>query len=145
MPAEFNKLGIRFLYPENWTLDEQEALEGNRSVTVYSPGGAFWSIAMHEPNVDPRELAASALATLKSEYQDCEAEPVRETVGGQEISGYDLNFFYLDLTNTALVRGFRTPGASCLVLCQAEDREFAAVEPVFRAITTSLLSQQPRE
>ena len=27
MPAVFDKLGIRFLYPENWTLDEQEAFE----------------------------------------------------------------------------------------------------------------------
>ena len=75
MPAEFNKLGIRFLYPENWTLDEQEALEGNRSVTVYSPGGAFWSIAMHEPNVDPREKDDERIAGPKKPHQFVAVEP----------------------------------------------------------------------
>lgn len=139
MPAVYDKLGIRFLYPDNWTLDEQEALEGNRSVSVYSPGGAFWSIVLHPKGTDPGDLAAMALATLKEEYADSEAEPVSEQVGGQSIRGYDLNFFYLDLTNTALIRGFRTATASCLILCQAEDREFEDLAAVFRAITTSLL------
>jgi hypothetical protein len=144
MPAVYDKLGIRFLYPDNWTLDEQEAMEGNRSVSVYSPGGAFWSIALHATGADPGELAATALATLKGEYTDSEAEAVSELIGGQSISGYDMNFFYLDLTNTALIRCFRTATASCLVLCQAEDGEFEELAPVFRAITTSLLAEGAR-
>jgi len=143
MPAVYEKMGIRFLYPDNWTLDEQEAIEGNRSVSVYSPGGAFWSITLHARSADPGELAATALATLKAEYEHTEAEPVSEQISGRSISGYDLSFFYLDLTNTALIRGFRAADASCLVLCQAEDREFERVAPVFRAITTSLLATEP--
>ena len=140
MPAVFEKMGIRFLYPDNWILDEEEALHGNSSVTVYSPGGAFWSLVLHSASADPAELAATALRALKAEYQDSEAVPVSEQINGQSISGYDLNFFCLDLTNTALIRAFRTAGASCLVLCQAEDREFEELAPVFRAVTTSLLS-----
>jgi hypothetical protein len=139
MPAVFDKLGIRFQYPENWILDEQEALEGNRSVSVISPGGAFWSIVLHEADTDLNELAATAVATLKEEYADSEAHVVSEQIGGRELAGYDLNFFCLDLTNTALIRSFRTATASCLVLCQAEDREFKELAAVFRAITTSLL------
>jgi hypothetical protein len=53
-----------------------------------------------------------------------------------------MNFYCLDLTNTALVRGFRTADATCIILYQAEDREFATVEPVLRAMTTSLLRAQ---
>jgi hypothetical protein len=140
MPVEYEKLGIRFLYPDNWTLDEGEALEGNRSVSVYSPGGAFWSVALHPPSTDPAQLTTAALEALKSEYADSESEAVSEQVSGRTLEGYDLNFFYLDLTNTALIRGFRTPTASCLLLCQAEDREFDELAPVFRAITTSLVS-----
>jgi hypothetical protein len=140
MPAVYDKLGIRFLYPDNWTMDESEALSGNRSVSVYSPGGAFWTIVLHASHLDPDELAAGALETLKSEYADAEVQSVSEQIGERSISGYDLNFFYLDFTNTALIRGFRTASASCLVLCQAEDREFERVGPVFRAITTSLLA-----
>ena len=46
----YEKMGIRFLYPENWMLDEEEASSRLVSVTVYSPHGAFWSIvrASHE-------------------------------------------------------------------------------------------------
>jgi len=140
MPAVYDKMGIRFLYPENWTLDEDEALHGDQTVTVYSPGGSFWSVALHAPSVDPRDLAAAALKTLKEEYRDSEAVPVTEQIGQQSLSGYDLSFFYLDFTNTALIRGFRTHSATLLVLCQAEDREYATMAPVFRAITTSLLT-----
>ena len=140
MPATYEKLGIRFLYPDNWTLDEQEAIQGNKAVSVHSPGGAFWSIVLHSIDADPDELAAAALAALKTEYEDSEAEPVSEQIGRQTISGYDLSFFYLDFTNTALIRGFRTATASCLVLCQAEDREFEKLHAVFRAMTASFLN-----
>src|SRR5882724_4306421 len=140
MPAVYDKMGIRFLYPDNWTLDEDEALHGDQTVTVYSPGGSFWSVALHAPSVDPRDLASAALKTLKTEYRDSEAEPACEQIGQYSLSGYDLSFFYLDFTNTALIRGFRTRTATFLVLCQAEDREFESIGPVFRAMTTSLLT-----
>ncbi|HTM54482.1 MAG TPA: hypothetical protein VL175_10665 [Pirellulales bacterium] len=141
MPATYDKMGIHFLYPDNWSLDEGDALDGVPSVSVYSPGGAFWSIALHPRETEPSEVAAAALQALQAEYDEAEAEPVDEQIGPESISGYDLNFFYLDFTNTALIRGFRTPAATCLVLCQAEDREFARIGAVFRAITTSLLAR----
>jgi hypothetical protein len=143
MPAVFDKLGIRFLYPDNWTLDEQEAISGNRSVTVYSPGGAFWSIAVYGPEVDPSELATEALRSIKADYAGAEAEPASDEIAGQTLKGYDLNFFFLDMTNTALIRVFRWEGLTCLVLCQAEDREFKTIGPVFHAITTSLFTNPP--
>ena len=139
MPAVFDKLGIRFLYPENWTLDEQEAMAGENAVTVYSPEGAFWSVMLHPREVDPHELTLAALDAMKAEFTDFEAEPAGETVEGFELAGFDMNFYCLDLTNTALVRGCRLPDATCIVLYQAEDRDFATIEPVFRAITISLL------
>ena len=142
MPGVYEKLGVHFLYPENWTLDEEEGLHGSVTVTLYSPKGAFWSIAVHPKGVDPRTLATAALKTLQAEYPDSEAEPVTEQIGGRDIGGYDFNFFYLDFTSTALIRGFRTASASCLVLCQAEDREYVELAPVFRAITTSLLAER---
>ena len=53
--------------------------------------------------------------------------------------GYDIDFVCLDLTNTAQIRGFQTEQASYVLLWQSEDRDFPAVEPVFRAITKSLV------
>jgi hypothetical protein len=135
MPGIFDKLGIRFLYPENWTLDEAEALAGENAVTVYSPEGAFWSVMLHPLSVDPHELTLAALDAMKAEFTDFEAEPAHETVEGVELAGFDMNFYCLDLTNTALVRGCRLAESTCIILYQAEDRDFATIEPVFRAIT----------
>ncbi len=140
MPSVYDKSGLRLLYPDNWTLDEDTSGGAARSVTVQSPGGAFWSIAVHDPAADPRELAHTALEALKQEYADFDAEPVTEELANQPVGGFDFRFFYLDFTNTATIRAFRTPTATCLVLCQAEDREFEQLAQVFRAITTSVLS-----
>lgn len=137
--ALYEKLGIRFQYPENWHLDERETDEQNASVTVYSPGGAFWSVSSHPPECDPRELADSVLKTMREEYSDLDSEIVQESVAGRNLIGHDIDFYCLDLTNTARVRGFRTPGRTYLVMSQADDREFEQIEQVFLAMTTSLL------
>lgn len=139
MPQVYKKLGIHFQYPDNWTLDEQEALEGNHSVSVYSPGGAFWSVALHPLSANLPELLSSAVDAMREVYPQLDAEAVEEEIAGQELSGYDMNFYCLDLTNTASVRGKRTDNANLIVFCQAEDREFNQIEPIFRAMTTSLL------
>ena len=137
MPALYEKHGVRFQYPENWSLDESEWVEN--SVTVYSPSGGFWSLVWRDPGEDPHDLAVEALQTLKKEYAETESEPATETLVGQEISGFDVSFYYLDLISTAVIRGFRTPTASCLVLYQAEDREYRDLEAVFQAMTASLM------
>ncbi len=139
MPAVYDKMGISFQYPENWELDERDAIEGERGVTVYSPGGAFWSVLLQSVEVDPGDAADTALAALRKEYQDLDVEPIEETIAGRSMQGFDANFYYLDLTNTAYIRAFRTSDACYLILCQAEDRELATIDAVFRAMTTSLL------
>lgn len=140
MPGVYDKLGIHFQYPDSWRLDETEALAGENSVAVYSPGGAFWSVMIHAPHQELQALADAALETMKGVYDELDAEVVRETVLGVELLGYDMNFYCLDLTNTALVRACMTPGGAYLILCQADDREFEQVAGVFQAITHSLLA-----
>ena len=139
MPAEFKKMGISFQYPDNWALDEEDALAGRNSVTVYSPGGGFWSISIHPRSADPLRLAKAAVDAMKAEYAELEVDRTQEKIAGREMIGYDLCFYYLDLTNTASVRCIRTDRATYTVFCQAEDREFDKVHGVFRAMTTSFL------
>ena len=139
MPVEFNKLGISFQYPDNWTLDEDDALAGRKSVTVYSPGGAFWTVSVDPAGTEPSKLARAAVDAMKQEYEELEAEQTRETIVGREMIGYDLNFYYLDLTNTASVRCLRNDRATYTVFCQAEDREFDRLRKVFLAMTISFL------
>ncbi len=140
MPAEFSKLGISFQYPDNWTLDEEDARAGRRSVTVYSPGGAFWTVAVHPESADPDQLAEGAVAAMREEYGEVDCEEAHESVAGHAMVGRDLNFFALDLTNTAQIRALRIGPATYTIFCQAEDREFETVRNVFLAMTTSLLS-----
>jgi len=133
----FDKLGIHFQYPESWSLDEEEALAGNYSVTVASPTGAFWTVAIHGPDADPAELADAALSTMRETYQDLDAEPVQDSVGQSPSVGYEMNFYCLDFINTAWVRAFQTPRATYVLFCQVEDRDLPQVVPVFEAMTKS--------
>lgn len=141
MPARFDSPGISFQYPDNWTLDEEDALAGSRAVTVYSPGGAFWSVSVHPGSVDPIELAKAALKAMKQEYRELDAEEAREVVAGRELVGFDLNFYYLDLTNTARIRCLKLDPDCYAFFCQAEDREFEEIQLVFHAMTVSLLGE----
>jgi len=139
MPAQYQKPGLSFLYPENWTLDEEE-LSGDKTVTIYSPGGGFWSVAIHHGSTDPLNLANAALDAMKKEYQDLEVEEVNETLAGRNMIGYNLNFFLFDFTNTAHIRSLKHNQATYTIFCQAEDREFEQIHQVFKAITISLLN-----
>jgi hypothetical protein len=140
MPARFESLGISFQYPENWKLDDSDALLGRKSVTVYSPGGAFWSVAIHTSTAKPEKLTKAVIDTLRKEYDSLEIEKVEETVVRHELSGYDLAFYCLDLTNTAKIRTTRDDCSVYTIYCQAEDREFEQLKDVFQAITITFLN-----
>jgi hypothetical protein len=140
MAATFDNLGISFQYPENWQLDDGEIRGGQSAVTVYSPGGAFWSVALHTaPTTGPAQMAQAALDTMRKEYEDLDADPVSETIAGRDLVGFDLNFFCLDLTNTACIRTFSVDSTTYTIFFQAEDREYSEVSPVFAAMTLTLL------
>ena len=141
MPNTFSGLGITFQYPDNWRLDEEDAVAGRESVTVYGPGErAFWTVSVHPPTAAPARLVATALQAMKDIYDSLDSEEVQESLVGQEIVGYDMNFFCLDLTNSAIVRSLHTPHASYMILYQAEDRDFEQLAPIFQAMTVSLLT-----
>jgi hypothetical protein len=140
MPARFDSLGVSFQYPDNWKLDDSDALSGHRSVTVYSPGGSFWTVSIHPGTADPAKLASTVVETMRQEYDSLEAEEAEESVAGIDLSGYDMAFYCLDLTNTAHVRSLRIAHGTYTIYCQAEDREYGQVAMVFQAMTYSLLS-----
>jgi hypothetical protein len=140
MPAQFDSLGISFQYPENWTLDDSDAVLGRKSVTVYSPGGAFWSVAIHPRAAEPATLAAAVVDAMKEEYEGLESQQAEESIADHDLTGYDLAFYCLDLTNTAHVRSLRCAQATYTIYCQAEDREYERLHRVFEAMTLTLLT-----
>ena len=142
MPAVFDQLGIRFEYPDNWSVDETSldpsTAEGEQ-VVVSSPETAFWQLSRHPVEAELENLFDEALSALRSVYKDIEVEPARDTLDDRLVEGFNVNFYCLDLTNTSWLRGFKTPEATYLLLCQAEDRELEKVGPVFRAMLASVL------
>ena len=139
MPQTFDQFGIKFQYPDNWTLDDADLRAGNTAITIFSPGGAFWSVALHEADANPERMAKAALEAMQKEYDSVEFESVVESVGAFKMTGYDLNFFCFDLTSTAKIRSFQLDRRTFTIYCQGEDREFAEIGRVFDAMTFSML------
>ncbi len=140
MAAVFDKFGMRFQYPENWTLETDNTDPGRQTVSVYSPGGAFWTVMLHPQDADPLELARTALGAMQNEYDELDSEAAQQEIAGLALVGFDLNFYCLDLTNTAWIRAGLLENVVLLVICQAEDREFEELAPVFQAMMASLIA-----
>jgi hypothetical protein len=138
MPAVYDNYGVKFAYPENWTLLE-EGTDWPREICVESPGGAQWALHIYQPPGDPQKLVQGAVSALEGEYGEVEAEYLQESLGGAAAEGCDMTFFYLDLLVTCQARCFTWGDKTLLLLTQAEDREFQELEAVFRAMTVSLL------
>jgi hypothetical protein len=136
----FNRFGLAFDHPDNWVVETDDSEERYAAVTVYSPGGAFWSISGHAAGGDASMLASAVVDQMRDEYRELDCEPGEESIGDRVLTGFDLNFYCLDLTNTARIRTLTTPGAIYLIICQADDREWDSVAPVFAAMTTSFVA-----
>jgi hypothetical protein len=137
MVAQFEDGGVRFKYPENWTVEREEN-ENGWTVSVQSPDTAFLLLTLREDMPTTDQLAESALAALREEYPDLESEERVDSVAGQPAIGHDMQFFSLDLTNTCWTRSFYSARGTFLLLCQFNDLEQEKNEPVLRAICASL-------
>lgn len=144
VPAVYEHRGIRFLYPENWSLVDEEYEDWPHSVTVQSPQTGFWSLHVYPPGQELKPLVKEVVESIQSSFPDQELEvlPVTDEVGETTTKGVDVTFFYLDLLVEARVRTLKTPSATLIWHYQAESRELEAMDQVFLAITTSLLQTQ---
>jgi hypothetical protein len=137
MVAQFEDGGIRFKYPENWKL-EREDNEDGWTVTVQSPDTAFLLLTLREDMPTTDQLSESALAALREEYPDLEADERIDSLAGQPAIGHDIQFFSFDLTNTCWTRSFYSARGTILLMCQLNDLEQEKNGPVLRAICASL-------
>jgi hypothetical protein len=144
MPGEYERLGMRFQYPENWTLQREQTPADCESVTVTSPRGAFWSVTRHPRNVDPEDSAKAAMEAIEQEYDHLDVEARQETIEDYAVVGFDIHFFYLDLLNRVTIRSLQTHQATYTIFCQAEDHDFAELQLVLQAMTVSLLQNLPK-
>lgn len=142
MSAIYENFGLSFMYPENWQLSDEsgEVDAGPKTVSVNSPGGGFWTLTVYDPAVEPQVVADQFKLTMEGEYEGLEALPATEEVGQAMLVGYDMDFYCLDFVVSAQVRCARVGKRTYVLSCQAETREFDRLQPVFQAMTYSLLN-----
>ena len=137
MQQFFERDGIRFQYPNDWTY-EIETEGDSWTASLQSPDTAFLVIS-YVPGVDdPTDLVDAAVAGLRAEYQTLDTEDAVDTIGGLPAVGVDINFVHLDLTNTCWVRSVQAADGALLVLAECADGELEDRGTILKAIVASI-------
>lgn len=139
MTATYEKRGVRFMYPANWQISEDNASPSQLGVSVQSPGSGFWSLTRYPAATDPASLVEQVVTTMRAEYDTLESIETPQSLDDVACISRELNFYCLDLLVTAVASSFPCEDHVFVVLCQAENREFEELREVFRAITLSLV------
>jgi hypothetical protein len=146
----FERDGISFQYPANWTLETDEGAGesaadtgddeggGGWVATVTSPDTAFLMVSLRPDAEHPADLADQTLDALKADYKEIDAENVMETVAGVPAIGFDTDFLTVDTVITCRVRALDTFAGPLLVLYQVSEFDRERNEPVLQAVIASL-------
>jgi hypothetical protein len=144
MTKIYQGIGVRCMYPENWSLIEDTEDGQTTGFTLESPTSAFMTVSEYPWNVSPRSAVESSAAAMIAEYEEVEQqefEPQLSYRGQilQDCRGIDLQFYYLDLLVTSRLIAFTIERKTYLIQIQAEDRDFSTLEQVFQAMIISML------
>jgi hypothetical protein len=140
MTAVYDKLGLKFLYPENWTLIDESDTEMPHAITLETPDGACsWAVHAYQPDADRDSVLKETLTTLQETYEDLEVASFDDEVGSWGASGVEALFYCLDFLIRARLLVVPTREHLLLFWFQAEDREFDKQNAVFQAMSVSLL------
>jgi hypothetical protein len=133
----FESHGVHFEYPADWPIEVSE--DGPvTTVEVQAPSGlAFALVRTDESCPDPAGVADEALDAMREEYPDLDADLAMQVIHGFRATGYDVEFFSLDVTNGATIRCFRTPRRTVLIFGQwsdlGEDDTAELIREMFRS------------
>ena len=135
----FERDGISFRYPRNWTIEVAEDDEsGGWTVTVSSPETAFLMASLQPDATDGGDLSDQTLAALKSEYAEFDAEEVMETICGLPAIGFNADFLTVDTTTICRVRALDTFAGPLMLMSQVSEYDRDKNDPVLLAIVKSL-------
>ncbi len=144
MPDTYEALGIKFLYPDNWTVTERDAEEGIHGVTFELPAGGFFNIeravagAEGSPEVADEKFIETVQSSISADYGEVEQEEI--PVDNEGDRTVEFRFFYLDLLIVSRLMMVTIHNDRFMIQIQAESRVFEENEPVFGAIMQQLMS-----
>ena len=133
----FTRGPVSFQYPHGWDVSAEDD-GGAWTVTVQSPGTAFFVVSLRSELEDAGQLAAETLAAFRAEYKELDAEAVVVSLGGWPAVGHDLDFLTLDTPTYCMTRCLNTSDGPLLILAQVSDLDRAAGEPTLRAMLDSV-------
>lgn len=143
MTAKYDKLGLEFLYPENWKLID-DVSESPQVITLETPDGSTtWSVHLYPRETDMDLVLKEAIDSLQQTYEDIEFSPCEnsfgDAFGDTRDSGVEALFYCLDFLIRVELQIVNTAERCLMFWNQAEDREYDKQKLVFKAIAISLL------
>lgn len=144
MQQQFQGLGIRFRYPDDWRLAEEMG-EDEVMLTLSSPESAIWSATVMRHRPDPEEVLQSAIEVFREEYDDLDIEETQTRLANREVPAADIDFVCFEMTNSAHLRAFRTGQFTVLVLYQSSDADMDDHDDTLEAISDSLTCESDIE
>jgi hypothetical protein len=137
MPKTYRTAGLRFVYPTDWEVREEQTEEG-LSITISSDGSAFCSVMLLPDRPSAESVIEAAMTAYRESYDDFDVYPVTGRIAGLESVGRDVDFFCMELVNSAWLRAFRTGRFTVLVLAQSGPDEQRAAKRAFETVCESL-------
>lgn len=136
MIATFDRNGVRFQYPKNWSLDLEDGDEGWTAI-VQSQELAFVLVSLRMDAEAPAMLADEALAALKDEYKELDTEAFVGSFHGLPAIGHDVNFLTVDTAIDCHLRAIESLAGPLLIMTQCSDYDREKNELVLEAILQS--------
>ena len=137
MTETFAAHGVRFQYPPEWEVSEQQ--NGDElSITVSSPQTSFWTLTLFHDCPDPETIMEAVLAAFREEYAELDIYESHVRVCDLPTVAFDIEFVCLELLNSAWARVFSMDECTALILYQAYDEELAETGELLELITRSL-------
>lgn len=149
MPASFDSIDLKFLYPENWVElpRDDDAADG---VTLELPGGGFFSIEKVHDRRPAEVILDELVESVGQAYQDAEHEPVPLDPAivpphQFDASAAEIRFYFLDLLIVSRLILITRRDARYVIQAQAESRDFDANLPVFDAVLKQVCDHTPTD
>ena len=141
MPQTFEQAELKFLYPENWKIIEQQTDSSIcQNVALQNEGTIQWSVYRYESQMDTEELIRQAVQAIHAEYEEHEeTTSYHINVGNEKLVGIRMFFNYLDFILCMTAVTIFKNDATYLFVVQAESREYDENEIIFGAYATSVL------
>ena len=129
--------GVRFRYPDDWDLSEQQTAN-EVTITISSRETSFWSLTLFFDRPQPERVLETALEAFRDEYDDIDVYPAETMLCRLNNLSRDVEFVCFELINSAFLRVFCTGRFTALVFYQGTDHELEETRSVLEEISNTL-------